>query len=217
MSCYVTCMESDIFIHKENIPLAMKALEEKFPKLFPPHLPKLSFAEFSHSLFGFQVDHDTEGNVDGIYFEYGKWGDNDDFFQAIAPYVRAGSTFCGKADDDSMWCTYFDGQDCTDHSGYVVYPTLPQVRHDDDGPGVDRSMFPYLIRGYLGTVFDKDFANSIPGVTVMHMAELAAQTRQPPYRIPDARYGVTMFMQEILAQKINVEPEDLTKLLEEQQ
>lgn len=203
MSYYASCTESDIFIRKDDIPLAMDALRKTFPKLAPPHLPALSFKDFCQRLFGFEVEFDKDGNVDGIFFPYGNWGNNDDFFTAIAPYVRAGSTFCGKGEEDYYWCTYFDGKSCEEYRGEVVYHGLPErvkiqpppSQYTSDNTGE----LPRMIREYLAACLGSDGAD-IPAEIIDDIARLCRRAHPIPYTLytmDDVKRGVRGYLTEL--------------------
>jgi len=49
------------------------------------------------------IDQDENGNIDSIYFEGQKLGDDDVLFRAIAPYVKDGSYIELHGEDNAIW------------------------------------------------------------------------------------------------------------------
>lgn len=69
---------------------------------------------------------DANGNVCGLSFNDGGCEDDDeDLFDAIAPYVEAGSTLEMRNEDGCFWTWYFDGKTCTKYDAVIRYPGLP--------------------------------------------------------------------------------------------
>jgi hypothetical protein len=55
------------------------------------------------ALWGWPVELDAAGNVDGIRFEGEKIGQEDEMFKAIAPYVEDGSYVEMGGEDGALW------------------------------------------------------------------------------------------------------------------
>jgi len=56
-----------------------------------------------------------------IYFRGEKLGQDDILFRALAPYVTAGSYVAMRGEDGALWRWYFDGTNCIEQEGRVVY------------------------------------------------------------------------------------------------
>lgn len=57
----------------------------------------------------YDIDEDKDGNVVGIYFAAQKLGDDDMLFNALAPYVDAGSYLEVSGEEGAQWRWTFDG------------------------------------------------------------------------------------------------------------
>lgn len=76
--------------------------------------------------FGWIVETvDKQGNITDIYFDLECLGDEDEWFDVIAPYVRKGSWLAMEGEDGDIWCYYFDGSHCTTHEGCITFPSIP--------------------------------------------------------------------------------------------
>ena len=71
------------------------------------------------------VDKDKDGNINEIYLDDDRLGDDQDMFEAIAPFVQAGSYIAFEGEDGFIWCFYFDGKHCTSHNAVITFPTIP--------------------------------------------------------------------------------------------
>lgn len=65
------------------------------------------------------------GSITEMRFSGEKLHDEDDWLDAIAPYVDKGSQLMMRGEDGCCWCWYFDGERCTTYPGEVVFPELP--------------------------------------------------------------------------------------------
>ena len=61
------------------------------------------------------------GDLSVIYFNGEKSGQDTTLFNAIAPYVTAGSYVAMRGEDGALWRWYFDGTNCIEQEGKVVY------------------------------------------------------------------------------------------------
>ena len=64
---------------------------------------------------------DTKGNVIGIDFMGEKLGDDEALFNAIAPYVTAGSFIEMQGEDASIWRWVFDDGTCVEKSPSIYW------------------------------------------------------------------------------------------------
>ena len=74
---------------------------------------------------------DNEGGISYIYPGDTCIADEKDWFKAIAPYVRQGSHLIFEGEDGHIWCWYFDGKDCTEHTGTIIFPDLQTNSGDE--------------------------------------------------------------------------------------
>jgi hypothetical protein len=64
---------------------------------------------------------DEEGNIIDIDFNGQKMGNEDIFFQVIAPFVEASSYIIMVNDQREIWRWRFDGQRCHKESGEITF------------------------------------------------------------------------------------------------
>jgi len=64
---------------------------------------------------------DDRGNIDTIYFNGEKLGDCNMLFEAIAPYVKAGSYIEMTGEDGARWRWCFDGTTMTEKTAKVTW------------------------------------------------------------------------------------------------
>lgn len=67
------------------------------------------------------ADHDDDGNIVALDFEGEKLGDDRLLWEAIAPAVEDGSFLEMVGEDGCIWRWWFDGQDCEEQTGTVVF------------------------------------------------------------------------------------------------
>lgn len=63
----------------------------------------------------------AEGDIIDISFRGEKYGDDDAFFKAIAPFVVKGSFIEMSGEEGARWRWFFDGYTVHEQSGRVVY------------------------------------------------------------------------------------------------
>jgi hypothetical protein len=68
-----------------------------------------------------ELEYDNDGNVDAIWFAGEKIGDDELLFNAIAPFVEAGSFIEMMGEDGTRWKWVFDGKTCTEHAAETTY------------------------------------------------------------------------------------------------
>jgi hypothetical protein len=76
------------------------------------------------TIFGkwrWEVSFDLNGNIDSIYFEGSKLGDDEFLFEAIAPWVKSGSFIEMSGEDGVFWKWCFEDGKFTTKYGEVVY------------------------------------------------------------------------------------------------
>jgi hypothetical protein len=68
-----------------------------------------------------EIAFDGSGDVDDIWFNGQKLGDDETLWMAIAPYVEPGSYIDMIGEDSSHWRWFFDGVRVEELSGEVVF------------------------------------------------------------------------------------------------
>ena len=71
---------------------------------------------------------DGNGDINYIYLDDDYIGDEEDWFEEIAPFVRRGSHLALEGDDGYIWCFYFDGRHCTQHHGVITFPSIMDTK-----------------------------------------------------------------------------------------
>ena len=66
-------------------------------------------------------EEDNGGNIIYIYLDDEYLGDEEYWFEEIAPFVKRGSYLAFEGVDGHFWCYYFDGRHCTQHSGVITF------------------------------------------------------------------------------------------------
>ena len=69
---------------------------------------------------GFEAITDSDGNITYLTYD-SKTGDEEYFFDALAPYIRAESTMDWSGEDGVHWRWYFDGRTMHTLEGRIVY------------------------------------------------------------------------------------------------
>lgn len=140
---YDICQRDSSFrICKDNFAGLVKAAIQRFPELFD----EMSSVREIFKEFDFEVDKDAEGNLDDIVFTGEKAGGEDELFDAIAPFVEAGSSISFYGEDGNIWQYCFDGKQCRDESPLLIWPENPKPLKE--GQTVYR--LPFSIQGELG-------------------------------------------------------------------
>lgn len=118
-------MESSFCIRKEYFAGLVKAAIQRFPDLFD----EMSSVRDIFKEFDFEVDKDEKGNLDDIVFTGDRAGNEDELFEAIAPFVEAGSSVSFYGEDNSIWQYCFDGKQCRNESPLLIWPEMsPQTK-----------------------------------------------------------------------------------------
>jgi hypothetical protein len=64
---------------------------------------------------------DEAGNIEYLYFQGEKWGDDDKLFRAIAPFVKCGSYVAFRGEDGLMWRFLFEGGKIKEQTAEIVW------------------------------------------------------------------------------------------------
>lgn len=67
------------------------------------------------------LDENDDGDVIGIAFSGEKAGDDLKLFNALAPYVEAGSFIEMQGEDGALWRWVFDGKTCVEKTAKVSW------------------------------------------------------------------------------------------------
>ncbi len=68
-----------------------------------------------------EVENDVEGNINTIFFNGEKLGDDKVLFDVIAPYVKKGSFIEMRGEDGCIWRWIFDGKTCEEKTARIVF------------------------------------------------------------------------------------------------
>ena len=66
------------------------------------------------------------GDIVEMYLEDNVLGDEEEWMEVIAPFVKPGSWLAFEGEDGYIWCYYFDGEHCSEHHGVITFPTVPK-------------------------------------------------------------------------------------------
>jgi hypothetical protein len=72
------------------------------------------------SEWGWEISFNETGDVDDIYFNGEKLGDDAILFAAIAPFVKAGSYIEMRGEDDCFWKWKFNGSYMYEVNGVMI-------------------------------------------------------------------------------------------------
>ena len=123
MSYYARSTSVNIQIDKKNFAAILEETGKN------PHSPDGDLgdrvAELMHEL-GFTADFDGEGNIDDLWYEYGRFSsaDVEGAMDIIAPYVHAGNSIGFVGEDDSQWAYVFKNNTYKECYGITVYPEI---------------------------------------------------------------------------------------------
>lgn len=74
---------------------------------------------------GWQLEVDDRGKIVGICFDGERLCDEDEIFDCLAPYVKAGSYIRMMGEDSEMWQWYFDGEKVVEEYPKISWPHGP--------------------------------------------------------------------------------------------
>lgn len=74
-----------------------------------------------------EPDMDSDGNIVEVFFQGHKLRQEAEWMDAIAPYVEAGSFIDMCGEDKSFWRWYFDGKNCIEYLGVIIFPDSPDT------------------------------------------------------------------------------------------
>lgn len=71
--------------------------------------------------WGFETDFDEGGNINSLFFNGEKMGQEDEMLMVIAPFIRKGSYLDFSGEDGDHWRFAFDGKVLKRQKGKVVF------------------------------------------------------------------------------------------------
>lgn len=113
--------ECSFFLSKENHEAALQAVMQEIkvnPELKGVSTTSSTIGDFLKS-FAWTPQFDDEGNIEGLYFEGNKSWKELAIFNALAPFVKAGSFIEMDGEDGAIWRFQFNGKTCIEN-----YPTI---------------------------------------------------------------------------------------------
>jgi len=114
--------DNSFFLPKEKQEEALKAIiiaGINTPKIFGVCTSQSKTLKEALESWAWKPEFDEEGNIVAISFEGNKSGSELELFQAIAPFVKAGSFIEMGGEDGAIWRFQFDGTTCFEN-----YPTI---------------------------------------------------------------------------------------------
>ena len=140
MGYYMDQRESHFKIKKENFDAALTALKSVFVTenmtccdwVNGNEIPHFAWVDTKRVLdaetldealeeIRWEPEHDLDGNIDCLRFDGEKIGDEDTFFQAIAPYVEAESYIEMIGEDNYMWRWVFNGDIVEEKTPTIIW------------------------------------------------------------------------------------------------
>lgn len=131
MSYCVSLMNYDFTIKNQNKPGALLAMhnferaqaeKSKFYRVGK----QFNTLEEQMAYWYWQVETNEAGDIVEISLENERLGEEDQWFDAIAPYVEPGSYIDMEGEDGYVWRYYFDGEHCEEYSGVLIFPGCPK-------------------------------------------------------------------------------------------
>ena len=134
MGYYMSQVDADFFIAKENFPEVIKAIHQmdfdgswvRVPNGWHQReaLTRSNFRDTTDleeifNCWRWEIFFDEDDNVMDISFRGEKLGDDELLFRAIAPYVRKGSFIQMNGEGTDQWRWVFNGVSC-----YEQHPTV---------------------------------------------------------------------------------------------
>lgn len=121
MSYDMTQHDTQFFMDKSNLEAARQALRDAAADCKWFNMRNARSLENAVYQFGWSLEFDDDDNVNGIEHLLVCAGDEERLFNAIAPYVKAGSYIQMTGGDDTMWRWSFDGIRCIEQKPTIVW------------------------------------------------------------------------------------------------
>lgn len=122
MGYYMDQRDNSFFLPEEKQQEALQAIKiaaESKQRIFGACTSQFQTLQEALEAWAWKPEFDEEGNIVAISFEGNKSGNDLELFQAIAPFVKAGSFIEMGGEDGAIWRFQFDGKTC-----YENYPTI---------------------------------------------------------------------------------------------
>jgi hypothetical protein len=125
--------ETEFFVSKDNLLSMMEAIRALHGKETITDSGGRHFSWVDHKFhtitdpikmlraWRWDAEQNQEGNIDFLHFRGEKYGDDPVLFQAIAPFVRAGSYIQMRGEDGGRWRWCFDGQKMTEQQAKATW------------------------------------------------------------------------------------------------
>ena len=130
--------EGQFFIESSQKEDALKALREWGRKTaarryggWDEELQDAENLEEAFFRLGWNCVNNAANDIADLYFEDGALHDENEWMDAIAPFVKQGSYIEMVGEDNEFGCWYFDGETCTVYQGVVTFPGMPEIGGDD--------------------------------------------------------------------------------------
>jgi len=115
MGYYMSQRDNSFFLPKEKQQEALQAIQiaaESKPRIFGSSILQAHTLQEALESWCWKPEFDKQGNIEAISFEGNKSGNELELFQAIAPFVKAGSFIEMSGEDGAIWRFQFDGKTC---------------------------------------------------------------------------------------------------------
>lgn len=110
MGYYINVREVDITIKKENFEACRQAIISLGCGDWVNACTEDQTLEKMLTEWRWNPEFDKDGNINNLYFESEKLGSEEKFFEALAPYVEAGSYIEISGEENAIWRYCFDGK-----------------------------------------------------------------------------------------------------------
>ena len=122
MGYYMSQRDNSFFLPKEKQQEALQAVKDagrSKPKVFGSNILQAQTLQEVLEWWCWKPQFDDDKNIEALYFEGNKSGDELELFKAIAPSVKAGSFIEMSGEEGAIWRFQFDGKICFEN-----YPTI---------------------------------------------------------------------------------------------
>ena len=108
MGYYMSQRNADFCIEKKNIPACFKVIKEMNKGDWVKNIKECENIKDVFDAWRWEIMFDETGNINDILFQGEKLGDDEVFFQTIAPYVKDGSHIEMSGEEDAIWQWLFN-------------------------------------------------------------------------------------------------------------
>jgi hypothetical protein len=124
MGYYMSQRDNSFFLPKEKQQEALQAIKiaaESKPRIFGACTSQFQTLQEALESWCWKPQFDKKGNIEAISFEGQKSGYELELFQAIAPFVKAGSFIEMSGEDGAIWRYQFDGTICFENYPKIIW------------------------------------------------------------------------------------------------